>query len=120
MSDRFEKQLKNALRPVDPGPDFLAGVMRRVQTLEPAANPPEGLRRTVRARSRWLTVGLAASLVAAVGIVQIQERREEAEGQRARQQLLAALHVTSEKLNLAYRVVNDQPDIEIEDDATDR
>ncbi len=117
MNDRFETELKNALRPVDPGPDFLDGVMRQLQAQEPTVHASDRSQPPLRGvRPRWLAVGLAASLVAAVGIVQIRAQREEAEGLRARDQVFAALHVTSEKLNLAYRVVQEQPGIDVESD----
>jgi hypothetical protein len=119
MSDRFEKELKAALKPVDPGGDFTDSVMARVKSMDPPAKAFELSGSSHRLRPRWL-IGLAASIIAAVGIVQVQESREAAAGLRARQQVLAALQVTSEKLNLAYRVVNDQPGIEIESDAADR
>jgi hypothetical protein len=121
MSDRFERELKNALRPVDPGPDFTSSVMERLRTSAPAMESPAN-RASIRGKQRWTVglTGMAASLIAAIGIVQVQERREEAEGLRARQQVLAALQVTSEKLNLAFRVANDQPGIEIDGDTAER
>ena len=99
---KLENRLQDALRPVDPGEDFTASVLTAV-------------RREVRAverapRSKAIFVwpsALAACLVAAVTVtIQVREAREREAGLRAREQVLEALQVTSEKLNLAYRVVH--------------
>ena len=116
MSDRFDNELKRALKAVDPGVDFTAEVMRRVESMEPESVPEVAARPARRPLHRWLPLAIAASVIAAVGIVRVQEQRQEAKALRARQELLAALHVTSEKLNLAYRVMNSQPSIEVESD----
>ena len=99
MSKDFEEQLRDALRPVDPEEGFEQRVMARV-----AAEP-------VRSRSkikRWAAaVAIAATMAfaAILGANQWQERREQ-QGLEARRQLLEALRVTGEKLDLAYQAVN--------------
>jgi anti-sigma-K factor RskA len=110
MSERFDKELRRALLTVDPGAEFTAEVMRRVEKERPTTS----IERRTRTW-RWVPLALAASVIAAVGIVQERERREEARGLRARQELLAALQLTSAKLNLAYRAVENQPVIEIDE-----
>jgi hypothetical protein len=49
---------------------------------------------------------LAASLMAAVFVGHEWHERREQEGLQARKQLIEALRVTAEKLDLAYRIVN--------------
>jgi negative regulator of sigma E activity len=99
MSKDFEQQLRDALKPVDPEEGFEQRVMARVA------------REPVRSRSkvtRWAAVlALAASVAfaAILGTHQWQERREQ-QGLEARRQLLEALRVTGEKLDLAYQAVN--------------
>jgi hypothetical protein len=105
MSDFLEHELRRALRPEDPGDDFTRQVMARVRTQAGAAAP----RRTPVSHrvARWLPAALAASLL--VAIIVNHERAEQQtvqEGLRAREQLLQALRVTSEKLDLAYEVVH--------------
>jgi negative regulator of sigma E activity len=64
----------------------------------------------VRSRAkftRWVSAALAASVVfaAILGTHEWQERREQA-GLEARKQLLEALRLTGEKLDVAYQAVN--------------
>jgi negative regulator of sigma E activity len=96
MSD-FEKQLRDALRPVDPADGFADRVMARIER-EPARKRSRIL--------RWLPAAFAASmLVSVVAVHDWQVRREQA-GLEARKQVLEALKVTGEKLDLAYQAVN--------------
>ena len=101
MSKDFEQQLRDALRPVDPEEGFEQRVMARI------ASEPTRSRAKV---TRWAAgVALAASVVgvAILGAHQWQERREQ-QGLEARRQLLEALRVTGEKLDVAYQAVNRQ------------
>jgi sensor c-di-GMP phosphodiesterase-like protein len=97
MNEDFEKQLKNALRPIDPADGFADKVMARV------AREPERRRRQVL---RWLPVALAASMLLGVVVIHDWQAQREAEGLEARRQLLEALRVTGQKLDLAYQAVN--------------
>jgi hypothetical protein len=54
----------------------------------------------------WVAFGLAASVVLAVLLAHEWQVRRLEQGREARRQLIEALRVTDEKLNLAYRVVN--------------
>ncbi len=107
MSDHdFERQLRAALKPVNPGADFTARVLTRIAAEEPA--------RRVRmprspAMAGWLGFGLAASVVVAALLAHQWQVRRIEQGREARRQLIEALRVTDEKLDLAYRVVNAQP-----------
>lgn len=99
MSKDFEQQLRDALRPVDPEEGFEQRVMARV-----ASEPPRSRTKV----TRWVaSLALAASVAfaAVLGTHQWQERREQ-EGLEARRQLLEALRVTGEKLDVAYQAVN--------------
>ena len=98
MSKDFEQQLREALRPVEPEEGFEQRVMARVAR--------EGTRRHAKV-TRWVSVALAASVAFAtiVGTYQWQVRREQ-EGLEARRQLLEALQLTGEKLDVAYQAVN--------------
>ncbi len=98
MSKDFEEQLREALRPVEPDEGFEHRVMARISR-EPA-----------RARTkvtRWVSVALAASVgfAAIIGTHTWQVRREQ-EGLEARKQLIEALRLTGEKLDVAYQAVN--------------
>lgn len=101
MSNDFEDRLRDALRPVDPDEGFASRVMARI------ASEPRS-RRSLPVGFRWLAGAIAASLV--LGVVVIHERQEQREqaGLEARKQLIEALRVTGEKLDLAYRVVNSE------------
>jgi hypothetical protein len=102
VSPELEKLIRRALRPVDPGDDFTARVMAQV-TARPRSLPARS-RRTV-----WIPLGLAASVILiSTGIHEWQQRQKEA-GLAARAQVLEALRVTSEKLDLAYRLINTSP-----------
>ena len=98
MSKDFEQQLREALRPVDPEEGFEQRVMARV------AREPTRRRSKV---TRWVSLALAASaaFAAVLGTHQWQVHREQ-QGLEARRQLLEALRVTGEKLDVAYQAVN--------------
>jgi hypothetical protein len=117
----LDDELQRALRPVDPGPEFTARVLAaldshpadaRSRDVAPATGrrdtAPRAFRRTWARRS-WMWPALAASLVGAVvGARWFEERRETERGLAARTQLIQALRLTSEKLNVAREVIADQ------------
>lgn len=110
MSEDLESRLRAALRPVEPREDFTRNLIARV-TADP--NAQSSRRRFGRRRFKrpawWLTAGAAASLLIAVGIQHhLQERREREGGLEARRQVIEALRVTSQKLDLAYEAVRSQ------------
>ena len=101
-SNDFERRLRAALRPVNPGEGFAAAVLARI-----AAEPARPARRPRSpAVVSWLAFGLAVSVVLAVLLAHEWQVRRLEQGREARRQLIEALRVTDEKLNLAYRVVN--------------
>jgi negative regulator of sigma E activity len=101
MSDDLDNSLRKALRPIDPGEAFTARVLARV-----AAEPQRsrGWRRVV-----WLPAALAAGVVLVLVALHVWRERQEEAGLAARDQVMEALRVTSEKLDLAYRTVNSPP-----------
>jgi hypothetical protein len=101
MSDDLDDQLRGALRAVDPGEQFAQRVLSRV------TNEPRHATRSIPTGLRWLSAGLAASLLLSILVVHESRARHEQQGLDARNQLIEALRVTGEKLDLAYRVVND-------------
>src|SRR5215475_13468809 len=92
MTEDLEKRLRGALRPIDPGEEFTQRVMREVAPR----------------RGAWVSVALAASVaVAVIGIgVYGWQQQQKAEGLAARAQVLEALRVTTDKLELASRLLN--------------
>jgi hypothetical protein len=102
MSNNLDDELRGALRPVDPGEDFAQHVQLRI------AQDSRQSRRPAKARYQWLPVALAASVVLGFLISHDWQMRREQQGLEARRQLIEALRVTSAKLDLAYRVVNDE------------
>lgn len=106
MSNELNERLRAALRPIDPGERFTRGVLARIAT-EPVSTPT---RRPPRKLGLpWLSA-TALALCAAIGLmIAHQHRAQHAEaGLEARRQVMEALRVTSEKLDVAYRVVKDK------------
>jgi hypothetical protein len=133
MTDEFENQLRRALRPLDAPEGFTEKLMSRLPKAEAAKPPvvvalrssrpatapatipaPLPVRRT---RNFALPAALAASLVAAVMLgqhsgqlrEQARQEREIAEGREASRELMQALRVTSQKLDMAYQAVTRPP-----------
>jgi hypothetical protein len=98
MSEDLDKKLRDALRPIDPGENFTASVLATVA----AESGP-------RRRRFWPLVGSIAATLVVAGILTHQwwQERREREGLEAREQVLEALRVTSEKLDIAYQIVNE-------------
>jgi hypothetical protein len=101
VSEDLESQLRAALRPVAPRDEFTQALIGRIGS----ANGSRPRRRA----AAWLTVSLAASLLVAVGIRQhVQDQRNRESGLEARRQVIEALRVTSQKLDLAYEAIKSQ------------
>jgi hypothetical protein len=81
---RLDDELKQALEREDPPPGFAARVLAQVES-----------RRNHR---RWWTAAIAAALMLAGGLEFERERRIRAQGERAKQQVILALRITSHKL----------------------
>lgn len=99
----LENKLRAALQPQDPGPDFVASVMARVQAQPEAARPaPAG-----RLHAWRMPLAMAATLaVLAVGVNwHLGQRRAE----RAGAELMLALQITSYELNQLQRKLAPTP-----------
>lgn len=116
----LEDDLRRAVRPVDPGPEFTARVLAAVEAethgTRPGGDGRSGLAgrsaapafRRQWARRSWMWPALAASLIGAVaGARWFEVRRETERGLEARTQLMQALRVTSEKLAVARAVIEE-------------
>jgi hypothetical protein len=99
VSNDLEKELREALRPVDPAPGFASRVSAQIHREQHHGWLP--------ARYRWLPAALAASVVLSLVAGYGWHWRREQQGLEARQQLIQALRLTGEKLDLAYRGVQD-------------
>jgi hypothetical protein len=118
MTENFEDELRRALRPVQAPAGFAERVMRALPERRDSVVTPIAIRATARPPHYWQRLGapaaLAASLVLAVVLGQQmafhQQKREDAAGVAASQELLQALRVTSQKLDLAYQAVKSPPE----------
>lgn len=106
MNEDLENKLQKALRPVDPGEDFTARVMARVADAGASEKPLAKHPALKVSRFVWLPAALAACLVLVVAVTHIRQQRQEEAGLAARDKVMEALRVTSEKLDLAYEIVN--------------
>jgi len=98
VSEDLEARLRSVLRPVSPSEEFSARLQERL------AAAPRARRRS--SAPLWVGAALAASLLLAVGVVhRAGEARERVAGLAARQQVLDALRVTNQKVDLAYLTV---------------
>lgn len=98
MNDDLESQLRAALRPVVPRADFTDRVLASIPTASAAS----------RRGRQWWGAGIAASLLVTLGVYsQVQRAHETAAGLQARKEVLQALRVTHQKLDLAYQSVKD-------------
>ena len=123
---RFEQDLKRAFKAEDPGEAFTRRVLDRVRQdaarRETVSVPTPAFAANSRTRTNtnsntrsgmnWrVTLAFAASLLIAVGgATWVRHVRYIEEGERARAQVLMAMRVTSEKLNVVRSTVNELQD----------
>jgi len=99
---QLESQLRDALRAVEPGDAFTEALLARL-----ASERLTGRGR--RYSGWWLPASLAAAVLVAVGTVQHLKAAHEREmGLEARREVIEALRVTNQKLDLAYQAVRTQ------------
>ena len=110
MSEDLESRLRAALTPVAPRPEFTRNLIARLTADKGTEADTRGRRRPgPKAAAWWLSAGIAASLLIAAGVQHhLQERRETERGLEARREVIEALRMTSEKLNLAYEAIKSQ------------
>ena len=118
MNENFENELRRALRPVDAPDGFTERLMRALPAQRPPARYPRWYpsRKYRSSRRAVLDAGaLAASLLVAVlagqQVAQVRAERQAAgRGLAASRELMQALRVTSEKLDIAYQAVQAAPE----------
>jgi hypothetical protein len=107
MSKDIESEMRAALRPVAPSEEFAQRLVANVTSQRPA----KARRLAVgwRPLAWWFSASLAATVILAVGVHQhLQQKRLQQSGLEARREVMEALRVTSQKLNLAYEAVKSQ------------
>ena len=104
MSKDLDESLRSSLRPVDPGEQFTRNVM---EAIAQDSSHSDRVPAKPRTAFRWASAALVISLVCAVVTAHQWQVRRQERGLQARRQLIQALQLTGEKLDLAYRVVND-------------
>ena len=119
--NRFDEELKLALRREEPSPDFTDRVMARVAELQKREMPGEEaswLRRLAEffqpTQMKWAMAGAMAILLVVAGFG-VHHRRESerkrlaeiAEGERAKEQVMLAMRIVSAKLKVAQKKVNE-------------
>ncbi len=110
MNEDLESRLRDALRPVEPRKEFSEQLRARIMAESRRSAAPRISRgRGFRSSPWWLAAGLAASLFLAVGVQHHRNELDQRErGLEARRQVIEALRVTNQKLELAYRVVRSE------------
>jgi hypothetical protein len=99
MNEDLESRLRAALRPVAPRAEFTQNLIARVTAG----------RRDPKAMAWWLSAGVAASLLVAAGVqYNLQARHDRESGLEARREVIEALRMTSQKLDLAYEAIKSE------------
>jgi hypothetical protein len=120
MNEDFETELRRRLAPVDAPEGFADRVLRAL----PANAKPAVIVALPAPRRSWIRqfgmpAALAASLLVAVLLGQQvavdRERIAEQEGMEASRELMQALRLTSEKLDIAYHAVQSPPPADAEE-----
>jgi hypothetical protein len=108
-SKDIESQMRAALRAVAPREEFSQKLVATVAGPGPKALNARRAVARWRPVAWWFSATLAASLLLAVGVHQhLQQQRLQQSGLEARREVMQALRVTSQKLNLAYEAVKSQ------------
>ncbi|HEX3912666.1 MAG TPA: hypothetical protein VHW71_04095 [Steroidobacteraceae bacterium] len=110
MSKDLESQLRAALRPVAPRKEFTERLVARGAAGQADRRAVRSLAaRGIRPLAWWVGASLAASVLLAIGIQQhLEQQRLQRSGLEARREVVEALRMTSQKLNLAYEAVKSQ------------
>jgi hypothetical protein len=108
MSEDIESQMRSALRAVAPREEFSQRLVANVAS-QPTTSKPRRVAARLHPLAWWFSASLAASVVLAFGVHQhLQQQRLQQSGLEARREVMQALRVTSQKLNLAYEAVKSQ------------
>jgi uncharacterized protein YpmS len=101
MMDRFEQQLKDALRREEPPLGFAARVTAQARGQEQKS----WWSRLFAMRLRWATALVVCVVMLGGILVQRERERERAEGEAAKQQVRLALQIAGSKVRLAQNMV---------------
>jgi hypothetical protein len=99
--NRLEEELRNAMRREEPPEGFAGRVLARVQ--EPKQSAWTGF--FASSTLRWVLTGVMCLALAVAGIEYKRAQDERARGEAAKQQLMLALRITADKLQLAQEKV---------------
>lgn len=100
MSDKLERELKKALRRVEPPAGFAERVLARAANEEkPGARLRSWPQRLGMGGLRWAAASALCAALAISGLVYHHERQKQ--GEEAKEQLMLALRITSSKLQIA-------------------
>ena len=113
MNEEFENRLRRAMRPVAAPDGFAERVMRALPPRQAPANVVPLRIASPAPVSTWrrlsVPAALAASLLVAVfsgqHVATLKAEREQQAGLAASRELMQALRLTSQKLDLAYEAV---------------
>jgi len=114
MTEDFENELRRRLAPLDAPEGFADRVMRAL----PSDVKPAVITSLPTPRRSWMQqfgmpTALAASLLAAVMLgrysAEHREQLAEQRGREASRELMQALRLTSDKLDIAYQAVQSPP-----------
>lgn len=109
MSEDIESRLRAALRTVAPREEFSQKLVVNVTSQPPTPRNSRRAAARLHPLAWWFSASLAASVLLAVGVQQhLQQQRLQQSGLEARREVVEALRVTSQKLNLAYEAVKSQ------------
>jgi hypothetical protein len=102
----IERALERAMQAEDPGPAFTARVVTAVGA---ASAPPDAVpvaTHRSRHRLRWTVLPLAATVaLGAAGIAWQAKQAEEVRARAVQAQLVQALRLTGETLNVVHRAI---------------
>ncbi len=102
----IDRALERAMEADDPGPAFAGRVIAAITGDTAAARPGTALTRTGRTVVWRALLPLAATVALTVAGLQWQAARaEDARARAAHEQLLQALRLTGEKLNVVHRAI---------------
>jgi len=102
--DRLEQELRNALRRKEPSGEFTATVLARAA--QQARRDSSQRRWLSRPRLRWALAAVVCLVVFAGALLSRHEqKRRQAEGEAARQQVIVALRIAGAKMQLAQAKV---------------
>lgn len=106
--NRLETALKHALRRENASEDFAARVLTSVAQKSVEAEPQHSwLRVFFRPSLRWAAFAAVSICLTLGGFHYRHLRRERAQGEAAKQQLMLALRIAGTKLHMAKSKVND-------------